>query len=72
MRVVPWLTLLVLLVGGTRSMAQPTPRVTITHPTEAATHTTTTSPVVVAGTARDNRGVVRVTWTNDRGGTGVD
>jgi hypothetical protein len=52
-------------------LAQNTPRVQITLPTTGATWPTTATPITVAGTARDNKGVVRVTWTNDRGGSGT-
>jgi len=52
-------------------LAQNTPRVQITLPTTGATWTTPATPITVAGTARDNNGVVRVTWTNDRGGSGT-
>jgi len=51
-------------------LAQNTPRVQITLPTTGATWTTTATLITVAGTARDNKRVVRVTWTNDRGGSG--
>jgi hypothetical protein len=53
------------------AMAQNVPRVTITTPTSASTYTTTTTPLFVGGTARDNKGVTQVTWVNDRGGMGT-
>jgi hypothetical protein len=52
-------------------LAQDTPRVQITLPTTGATWTTTATPITVAGTARDNKGVVRVTWTNAQDGSGT-
>jgi hypothetical protein len=47
------------------------PTVTITGPTSAATFTTSSATVNLAGTAADNIGVTQVTWTNDRGGSGT-
>ena len=47
------------------------PVVTITSPTTAATFSTSSASVTLAGTASDNVGVSRVTWTNDRGGSGT-
>jgi hypothetical protein len=47
------------------------PTVTITAPTSAATYSTTSSTIALSGTAADNVGVTQVTWTNNRGGTGV-
>ena len=47
------------------------PTVTITTPTNLATYTVTTTPLVLGGTASDNVGVTQVTWTNDRGGSGT-
>ena len=47
------------------------PVIAITTPTSAATSTLTTSPLNLGGTASDNIGVSRVTWTNDRGGSGT-
>jgi hypothetical protein len=52
-------------------LAQNVPSVRITMPTTSATWSTTTTPLTVAGTARDNRKVVQVTWTTDRGASGV-
>jgi hypothetical protein len=52
-------------------LAQNMPRVQITLPTTAATWTTTATPLTVAGTARDNKGVVGVTWTTDRNESGT-
>jgi len=47
------------------------PAVTISTPTSNATHTATTSPLALGGTASDNVGVTQVTWTNNRGGSGT-
>jgi hypothetical protein len=47
------------------------PVVTITGPTNAATHATGTTPLSMSGTASDNVGVTQVTWVNDRGGSGT-
>jgi hypothetical protein len=47
------------------------PRIIITSPTSAATYSTSTSSVTLAGTATDNVGVVKLVWKNDRGGQGA-
>lgn len=47
------------------------PSVAITSPTTGATHTTTGATIAIGGTASDNVGVVRVTWSNSRGGSGT-
>ena len=47
------------------------PAISITKPTTAATHTRSTSTVTLRGTASDNVCVTRVTWSNDRGGSGT-
>jgi len=47
------------------------PTVAIATPTTAATYPTTSSTINLTGSAGDNVGVTRVTWTNDRGGSGV-
>ncbi len=44
---------------------------TITTPTSATTFNTTTSPLNLGGTAADAVGVTQVSWSNDRGGSGV-
>lgn len=61
-------TLTVTRSAVTDSMA---PTVTITSPTSAATTSTTATTLNLAGTAADNVGVNRVTWSNDRGGSGT-
>lgn len=45
--------------------------IAITNPTGEAVLTWTTSTLNLSGTASDNVGVSRVTWTNDRGGSGT-
>ena len=47
------------------------PTVSITGPTSNPTHAVTTTPLNISGTAGDNVGVTQVSWTNDRGGSGV-
>ncbi len=56
----------------TRNVGDTTaPAISITRPTTAATHTRSTPSVDLGGTASDNVGVTRVTWSNDRGGSGT-
>ena len=47
------------------------PTVGIATPTSGATHATTTSPLTLGGTASDNVGVTRVTWSNGATGGGA-
>jgi hypothetical protein len=47
------------------------PSLTITVPTSASSYTATASVLSLAGSASDNVSVTRVTWSNDRGGSGV-
>ncbi|MFN3533426.1 MAG: Ig-like domain-containing protein [Candidatus Brocadia sp.] len=48
------------------------PGVTIKSPTTNANYTTTSSTITLGGTASDNlSGVFRVTWSNDKGGSGT-
>jgi hypothetical protein len=47
------------------------PTVTITSPTASGTFTATSPFLTVAGTASDDSGIGSVSWTNDRGGSGV-
>jgi hypothetical protein len=47
------------------------PIVTITVPTANPSYSTTNSTIPLGGIASDDQGVVRVTWTNNRGGGGV-
>jgi len=47
------------------------PAVTITTPTTNTTHSVTSTPLSLGGTASDAVGVTQVTWTNDRGGSGT-
>ena len=60
------------LLKGTSSGDTTAPTVQITTPTSASTHTTSTSPLSLGGTASDNVGVTQVTWSNAAtGGTGT-
>jgi hypothetical protein len=62
-------TLTVNRTGGTDTTR---PTVTITSPTSSATYTTSSRFLVpLSGRASDSGGVTRVTWANDRGGSGV-
>jgi hypothetical protein len=47
------------------------PTVTITSPTTQSTFNVTSSSLTIGGTSADNVGVTQVSWTNDRGGSGM-
>ena len=47
------------------------PTVAITSPTANTAYSTNTALLTLGGTATDDKGVVRVSWENDRGGGGV-
>jgi hypothetical protein len=47
------------------------PALSITTPTAGTVYITTTASLTVGGTASDNVGVTQVTWSNDRGGSGI-
>jgi hypothetical protein len=47
------------------------PSVNIATPTSQPSYTTASSGVALGGTSSDNVGVTRVSWTNNRGGSGV-
>ncbi len=47
------------------------PQLAITQPTAAATYMTLADSIHIEGTAGDNVAVVEVTWSNNRGGSGV-
>ncbi|OGP73782.1 MAG: hypothetical protein A2V86_01400 [Deltaproteobacteria bacterium RBG_16_49_23] len=47
------------------------PTVTITSPTSNPTYSTTQPAISISGTATDNVGITKVTWSNDRGGSGT-
>jgi hypothetical protein len=68
-----WLMLLFLLGCPWPCQARDNkaPTVQITTPTMAATYSTASPQLLVAGLASDRVGVTRVTWSNDRGGNGV-
>ena len=46
------------------------PVITITSPTSSSTYDTSNSTINIGGTASANVGVISVTWSNDRGGSG--
>jgi hypothetical protein len=45
--------------------------VAVTTPTSSGTYTATSATIAVSGTASDNVGVTQVSWTTNRGGSGV-
>jgi hypothetical protein len=47
------------------------PTITLTTPTSGATYTAASGTLAVAGAASDNVGVTQVSWTTDRGASGV-
>jgi hypothetical protein len=47
------------------------PTVAVTTPTSSGTYTAISGTLAVSGTASDNTGVTQVSWTTDRGGSGV-
>jgi GH25 family lysozyme M1 (1,4-beta-N-acetylmuramidase) len=47
------------------------PSISITSPVSGSTYSTSSSSVSIAGSASDNVGVTQVTWSNDRGGSGI-
>ena len=47
------------------------PTVDITAPATGATFSTTSTTIAIAGTASDNVGVSQVSWSNNKGGSGV-
>jgi hypothetical protein len=47
------------------------PQIRIVAPVASGSYTASASPITIAGTASDNVGVSRVTWTVDRGGATV-
>jgi hypothetical protein len=47
------------------------PTVAISSPTTGTSHTTTSSPQTIGGSANDNVGVTQVRWSTDRGASGV-
>jgi hypothetical protein len=54
-----------------RQAAVQTPAVMISSPTSGASYSTASPAVTLAGTATPASGIVRVAWTNARGGTGL-
>jgi len=59
------------VVIGLGAVDSTRPAVTIATPTSTAAYSATSSPMALGGTASDNVGVTKVTWTNDRGGSGT-
>ncbi|MEJ0084588.1 MAG: DUF4082 domain-containing protein [Pseudomonadota bacterium] len=47
------------------------PVVAIATPVDTPTYASTATPLSIGGTASDNLGVAQVSWSNDRGGSGV-
>jgi hypothetical protein len=47
------------------------PSLSIISPTSDSIYTTPAATIIVTGTARDNVGIVSVTWSNSRGGAGT-
>ena len=47
------------------------PTVAVTTPTSTGTYAATSGTLAVSGTASDNVGVTQVSWTTDRGASGV-
>ena len=59
--------------GGSTTPPTPTdnpPTVSITAPTAAATYTTSTDTINMSGNADDDFGISKITWSNNRGGSG--
>ena len=59
------------VANGTTVSDSSAPQITVTSPTYSSTYQTGATTLTVNGTATDNVGVVRVTWTNNRGGSGT-
>jgi hypothetical protein len=47
------------------------PTLSISTPVATPTYATSVTPLAIGGTAADNVGVAQVSWSNDRGGSGV-
>jgi len=45
--------------------------VSITGPTSSSSYSTTSSTLALGGAASDDKGVVSIAWSNDRGGSGM-
>jgi hypothetical protein len=65
-----WVDVIFDTVGGSPSDSV-APTATITSPVNAANYEATSTPLSLGGTSNDNVGVTQVTWSNDRGGSGV-
>lgn len=57
--------------GGGTGTDTDRPSISITSPTSGTTYTARSAWLTLRGTASDNVGVTRVTWTNSRGGSGT-
>jgi Domain of unknown function (DUF1929)/Bacterial Ig domain len=66
-----WVMQLVAFKAGASTSDTTPPTVAITAPTTGATYTTTSPSVTLGGTAADNVGVTQVSWSSDRGGSGI-
>ncbi len=60
----------VVLTRGSYAPDPSPPTIAITAPTSDATYETTSNSLALGGMASDEVGVVRVSWSNDRGGAG--
>lgn len=58
-------------VSGIATNANTPPTITITLPTSNSSLSTNQNSIGLGGTASDNLGVVSVTWSNNRGGSGT-
>lgn len=59
----------VLIVNYSADTTAPT--VQITTPTSEATYTTNNGTIAIGGTASDDTGIASISWSSDRGGSGV-
>jgi hypothetical protein len=64
-------TVLPLAARSAKAVDHQKPTIAIMTPTSSPTYTTSTTPLLIGGTASDNVGVTQVTWVNDRGGSGT-
>lgn len=71
-----WNDVVLYMVGRTRLVPYPpqeisAPSIAISSPTSSASYGTSTNTIFLGGSATDDVGVVRVTWQNNAGGSGV-
>jgi hypothetical protein len=57
--------------SSTPPMTDSFPTVVISSPTSNSSYATTSSSIDLAGTASDDFGITAISWSNDRGGSGV-